>query len=99
LISAGTPACKGATVEQLLHRADQALYQAKNTGRNCTVEGTEQRPTETKTACCASRSRVPTRNALTRDIPRLCRGPLPLTRRCAHILIHGTRDCFTAGND
>ena len=32
---------KGETVEQLLHRADQALYQAKNTGRNRTVvEGT-----------------------------------------------------------
>jgi diguanylate cyclase (GGDEF)-like protein len=32
---------KGETVEQLLHRADQALYQAKHTGRNRTVvEGT-----------------------------------------------------------
>jgi diguanylate cyclase (GGDEF)-like protein len=38
-VSAGVASFrKGETVEQLLHRADQALYQAKNAGRNRIVE-------------------------------------------------------------
>ena len=39
-VSAGVASFrKGDTVEQLLHRADQALYEAKRAGRNCVVAG------------------------------------------------------------
>lgn len=40
-VSAGVASfCKGETVEQLLHRADQALYEAKNSGRNRVIAST-----------------------------------------------------------
>ena len=44
-MSAGVAAFrKGDTVEQLLHRADQALYEAKKAGRNRTLLSEEKTP-------------------------------------------------------
>ena len=90
-ISAGIAGfCKGETVEQLLHRADQALYQAKNTGRNRTVVEAHMSNIRTETKDRVLRieiARTDKKNALTQDMYRAMSQALAAAdvrrRRCA----------------